>query len=167
MLGLKFNHFSKRGPWQPNCWGYYFSKRGPWQPNCWGHYPGTLPCSLCESFKDLAFYLQVSNLQISCSDLPQIYDSRIISGWPAPVVDTSLSSWWLSTIPVWYTYVDVIKHICGINFDALKQGDAYNPQGNRKIILDEVGIKLTIFRLRQNPQMPVVQHVHFMPQNLC
>ena len=42
-----------------------------------------------------------------------------------------------------------------------------NPQSNRWIIVDRVGIELTTARLRQPRQLPVVQHVRFMPLKLC
>ena len=40
-----------------------------------------------------------------------------------------------------------------------------NPQKNRLIIVDPVRIELDTSR--QDHQLPVVQHVHFMPQKLC
>ena len=42
-----------------------------------------------------------------------------------------------------------------------------NPQRNQWIIVDPVGIELATSRLRQPCQLPVVQHVRFMPLKLC
>ena len=42
-----------------------------------------------------------------------------------------------------------------------------NPQSNRQIIVDPVGIELTTSRLRQLRQLPVVRHDRFTPLKLC
>ena len=55
-----------------------------------------------------------------------------------------------------YTFVDLILMLWHIN-----------PQRNRWIIVDPTRIELATSRLRQHHQLPVVQHVRFMPQKLC
>ena len=52
-------------------------------------------------------------------------------------------------------------------FYALAQENTYNPQRSREIVMLNAGIDLTMFRLRQYRQLPVVQHIRLMPQRLC
>ena len=48
-------------------------------------------------------------------------------------------------------------HICWFSFDALTQGNAYNHQCCREIIVPNVGIEFKTFRLRHH-QLSVLQH---------
>ena len=57
-------------------------------------------------------------------------------------------------------------HICWFDSDAVAQWNAYNPQRNQDIVVDQAGIALSAFRLRQHRQLPVAQHIHFTPQKL-
>ena len=63
-------------------------------------------------------------------------------------------------LSTWNIKIIIYVHICCFNFDDLAKGNAYNLQQNSEIVMDHMGIELTIFRLRQHRQLPVVQHVH-------
>ena len=52
-------------------------------------------------------------------------------------------------------------------FYALAKENTYNPQRSREIVMLNAGIDLTMFRLRQYRQLPVVQHIRLTPQRLC
>ena len=56
---------------------------------------------------------------------------------------------------------------CCVDFCALAQGNAYYPQKSREIAVPVVGVDRTMFRLRQQRQLPVAQHVRSTPQRLC
>ena len=94
-----------------------------------------------------------------------IYD--IVNDSPVSGLKESLvvNKWSIEYYLAW-SYISV-DYICWFSFDALAVGNAYNPQRNRTIIVDQAGIDLTTFRLRQLPQIPVVQLVCFTPQKLC
>ena len=64
--------------------------------------------------------------------------------------------------------VHVYIHTGWFNFSTLAQKKTHiNGQRNRSIIVDPAGIVLATSRLRQHRQLPVVQHVRFMPPKLC
>ena len=61
---------------------------------------------------------------------------------------------------------NIYIYICWFNFDTLAQENAYKPRKEPVIFVDRAGIELTTSRLRQHPQLSVVQHYWFMPLKL-
>ena len=94
------------------------------------------------------------------NDMPQAALDNWQPGWNAQVV--------IST-PVCINFElrsgarDI--HICGFFLMLLHRETQINPQ--RGVSVDPVGIELTTSRLMQHSQLPVVQHVRFMPPELC
>ena len=62
---------------------------------------------------------------------------------------------------------DITLYILAVlMFDVLVPGNASNPQRSREIVIPNVGIDLTTFRLRQHRQLPVFEHVRPTPERL-
>ena len=82
--------------------------------------------------------------------------------------------------PIWNAEVSISTPVC-VNFELALviyifvglilmfwHRETYvNPQRNRPIIVDPAAIELTTSRLRQHSQLPVVQHIRFMPLKWC
>ena len=64
-----------------------------------------------------------------------------------------------------HTHMHAYIHKCSWFFLWLR-GTAYSPQRRRQIVASPAGIELTKFRQRQHHQLPIVQHVLFMPHRL-
>ena len=66
-----------------------------------------------------------------------------------------------------YAYICIYIIVSLILMIWHREAHINSQKGNRWIIVDPAGIELMTCRLRQLRQLPVVQHVRFMPLKLC
>ena len=99
-------------------------------------------------------YVAMANIAMSSTICLNQYWIRRLNS-PRYVLYSSLEE--RNTVLHIYIYIiHTYMRICWFDFDALTQRNAYNPQRNREIIMDQAGMEFTASRVRQHQQLPVV-----------